>query len=143
MTSLQRNHGLVRELESWRVHVDEVLYLPHAQVPEDRPHAFLYRIRIVNLGAETVTLLGRKWVVRENSGEVIVVEGDGVVGETPTLRQGETFSYHSFHVVKCSATVQGSYFGVMESRADSIEAHQGIRHIPVMTRIPDFVLQVP
>ena len=60
----------------------------------------------------TVTIKGRKWVVKNSRGEITAVEGDGVVGKCPCLEPGESFSYHSFHlndtttaVVSCGSTL--------------------------------------
>jgi ApaG protein len=120
----------MRELVGWNVEVKEVKYMPELDAPADKPHPFVYFIRIWSDAEEVVKLVARKWIVREDHGEVVVVEGDGVVGETPIFQYGSEFSYHSYHVVACSATVQGSYFG---------ETQNGEK---VFTRIPEFRLEV-
>lgn len=120
------------ELEGLRVSVDRVVYSPTPASPEDQPHRFDYFISIHNDSEETVNIKGRKWVVTNDQGQTVVVEGDGVVGEFPTIQPGEHFSYNSFHLLggrKGRAT--GSYFGL-----DS----KGRR---VITRIPPFDLEVP
>ena len=66
------SHGL-------RVNVDQLVYQEGVLTP-DTPHCFAYYITILNEGEETITVRGRKWVVTESNGEVIAVEGDGVVG---------------------------------------------------------------
>jgi ApaG protein len=119
----------VRELHGWNVEVLEVRFMPELDAPSEKPYPFLYAIRICNESDEVVTLRGRKWVVREDSGDTVVVEGEGVVGEMPRLEKGGEFSYNSYHVVADSATVQGAYFG----ETDSGEK--------VFTRIPGFHLE--
>ena len=109
-------HPHFEELDRLSVEVDDVIYMPSLDHPEDRPHPFVYFIKICNQSPERVSIRGRKWVVRENdSEEVIVVEGDGVVGQTPELGPGEEFSYNSYHVTHLSATAAGSFHGVDES----------------------------
>lgn len=120
----------MRELNGWNVEVIEVRYMPELDAPEEKPFPFLYEIRISNESAEVVTLRGRKWVVREDDGETVVVEGDGVVGEMPVFAQGDDFRYNSYHVVANSATVNGAFFG-QTSTGDA-----------VFTRIPEFRLEV-
>lgn len=120
----------IRELSGLRVSVDEVQYTDE-MAPPDKPHRFIYSITIKNDSAETVTIRGRKWVVRELAGETVVVEGDGVVGECPRLGTGESFSYDSSHIVAGDAVVDGAYFGVTEG---------GER---IFTRIPQFDLRPP
>lgn len=120
----------MRELKGLKVEVDDVVYMASLDAPEDKPHPFVYFITIRNDSSEVVTILGRKWVVREGL-EVVVVEGEGVIGQTPAIPPGECFSYNSYHVTKLDAVAQGAFFGQTSS---------GER---VFVRIPEFVLKVP
>lgn len=121
----------IREFDGLRVKVDDVVYMPSLDAPNDKPHPFVYFISIHNDSPIPVTIRGRKWVVREAGGEVVVVEGDGVVGQTPSIQPGEHFSYNSYHVVGQDADVTGAFFG---------ETATGEW---IFTRIPDFKLVVP
>ena len=123
--------GAIREFESLRVKVDDVLYMPSLDAPQDKPHPFVYFISIHNDSPVPVTIRGRKWVVKEDDGEIVVVEGDGVVGQTPTIQPGEHFSYNSYHVVSKNALATGAFFG---------ETATGEW---IFTRIPEFPLVVP
>ncbi|NNC90677.1 MAG: ApaG domain [Akkermansiaceae bacterium] len=106
--------------------------MPSLDAPEERPHPFVYFINIKNDSSERVVIRGRKWVVQEeDTGEVVVVEGDGVVGQTPELVPGKAFSYNSYHVARGNALAQGAFFG---------ETDGGRR---VFVRIPQFKLVVP
>lgn len=120
------------ELKGLRVTLDKLVYQPAMQTPPDRPHCFVYFVSIHNDSPHTVTIKGRKWVVRNDRGRLTVVEGDGVVGQSPTLAPGEHFSYNSFHLLDTpKGRVEGGYFGTDE---------EGRR---VMVRIPPFDLVVP
>ncbi|MDA8774804.1 ApaG domain [Opitutales bacterium] len=77
-------------------------------------HAFIYFITISNLSDRNVTLLGRKWILANSDGTTTVVEGDKIVGETPTIQSGESFSYNSYHVTHLSAEASGSFHGYDE-----------------------------
>lgn len=123
--------GEIREFESLRVKVDDVVYMPSLDAPQDKPHPFVYFISIHNDSPMPVTIKGRKWVVKEDSGEIVVVEGDGVIGQTPTIQPGEHFSYNSYHVVSRNAEATGAFFG--ETAAGEW----------IFTRIPEFRLVVP
>ncbi len=115
-----------------RVNVDQLVYQEGVLTPPDTPHCFAYYITILNEGEETITVRGRKWVVTESNGEVVAVEGDGVVGEFPVLGPGEHFSYNSYHMIRSSrAIAQGSYLGVTGSGE------------PVVVGIPAFELVAP
>ncbi|WP_218280701.1 ApaG domain [Verrucomicrobium spinosum] len=88
------------ELPGLTVTVDQVLYQPELTAPVDRPHPFAYHLSIHNDSDESLTIVGRKWIVTDLHGGVLVVEGEGVVGHKPHLAPGQSFSYNSFHVVR-------------------------------------------
>jgi ApaG protein len=119
------------ELDGLSVTVDRVAFMPQVQAPPDKPFAFVYFITIHNGSTERVTIRGRKWVVTDLSGETIVVEGDGVVGQTPTLEPGQTFSYNSHHVISKDSVAEGAYIGITEAGQ------------PVFVRIPRFEMHAP
>lgn len=119
------------QLSGLSVSVDQVLYLPHLQVPPDKPHPFAYYLSIHNHSSEAVTILGRKWIVTDDGGETLVVEGDGVVGERPRLEPGQTFSYNSYHVIAEPSIATGTFFGQTDGGK------------PVYVRVPDFRLELP
>ncbi len=123
--------GPIHEFEGLRVKVDDVVYMPSLEAPPEKPHPFVYFISIHNDSPVPVTIRGRKWVVREEDGDVTVVEGEGVVGQSPLIEPGGHFSYNSYHVVATRAEVSGSFFG--ETAAGEW----------FFTRIPGFVLEVP
>ncbi|KAB2653757.1 MAG: ApaG domain [Verrucomicrobia bacterium] len=118
------------ELDGLRVTVDKLVYR-HLSASE-KPHSFVYFITIHNDSDVSVTIRGRKWVVSHDDGTTLVVEGDGVVGQTPTIAPGGRFSYNSQHLVGSGCAVaEGAYLGMDE---------HGRR---VVTRIPRFKMTVP
>lgn len=122
----------IPELPGLRVTVDRVAFQPQVRASADRPYCFAYFITIHNGSGTPVTVKGRKWVVHEADGEVLALEGDGVVGQTPRLEPGESWSYHSFHLLRSrSAVAEGAYLATDDA---------GRR---VVTRIPAFRMEVP
>ncbi len=103
-----------RLLDGFMVEVNRVIYDPLLETPLGKPHAFVYFITIHNKSDQTLTVKGRKWVVREEGGDVTVLEGEGVIGEFPCLLPGEHFSYNSYHVTAGPAVAQGAYLGVTD-----------------------------
>jgi len=78
------------------IHVDvESIYVPERSDPTWKMWLFAYHIRISNKSSETVTLLGRHWIITDGDGKIEEVRGPGVVGEQPTLEPGESFDYTS------------------------------------------------
>jgi ApaG protein len=126
------SHTELMELPGLKVTVDRLLYQRLKTEQSEKPHSFIYFISIHNNSDVAVTIRGRKWVVTHDDGSVLVVEGDGVVGETPTIQPGGKFSYNSRHIIGTdSAMAEGAYLGVDDS---------GRR---VMMRIPRFRMEVP
>lgn len=122
---------MFRELADLHVSVDKVVYMPSLEAPPDRPYPFIYFITIDNRSNEIVTIRGRKWVVTDQSGQKVVVEGDGVVGKFPRLRPGEKFSYNSYHVIGSNSHAEGAFIGNSEGGT------------PFIARIPKFEMHVP
>jgi len=58
-------------------------------------NAFSYSISIENTGKHSVQLLSRFWLIKDSLFPTEIVEGEGVVGATPTLHPGSTFIYNS------------------------------------------------
>ena len=56
---------------------------------------WVYHIRIENHRDDTVRLRTRHWRITDARGIVNLVEGEGVVGETPILAPGQTHDYVS------------------------------------------------
>jgi ApaG protein len=105
---------LPRLLKGFEAVVDRVVHAPDLPASPDQPHPFVYFITIRNGSDRTVTVKGRKWVVRGEEGQVTAVEGDGVVGCFPRLEPGEHFSYNSYHTTAGRAVAEGSYLAVTD-----------------------------
>jgi ApaG protein len=118
-------------LSGFEAFVDRVVYSPDLPAAPDQPHPFVYYITIRNGSDRTVTVKGRKWVVRGEDGKTQAMEGDGVVGCFPRLEPGEHFSYNSYHTTAGRAVAEGAYLGITEDGE------------PVMARIPPFALIPP
>jgi len=72
------------------------LFLPEKSDPIKNIYLFFYVIRITNHRKSKVQLIKRKWFIRSGDGFEQVVMGDGVVGQTPFIEPGESFSYSSY-----------------------------------------------
>ena len=70
-------------------------YAPEYSQPFQHEWFFHYTVRISNEGGETVQLLSRHWIISDATGQIEEVRGDGVIGEQPVLRPGESFQYTS------------------------------------------------
>jgi ApaG protein len=81
----------------------------HSDSNEPR-FVFVYRIRIENLSDFTAQLRWRHWFIEDPVGGDSEVQGEGVVGEMPTLAPGDVHEYQSFCVLQGSSGSMRGYY---------------------------------
>ncbi|MFO1187407.1 MAG: Co2+/Mg2+ efflux protein ApaG [Alphaproteobacteria bacterium] len=108
------------------------MYLEDQSSPDEEHFVWAYRIQILNEGPETVQLLRRHWKITDANGQVIEVEGEGVVGEQPVLEPGSAFEY-------TSGTPLTTPYGIMAGEYQ-METAAGV---PFEVEIPAFSLSSP
>jgi len=57
--------------------------------------AFSYEITIENQSKDLVQLLSRHWEIKDALNDVEMVDGEGVVGQKPIIKPGESHTYSS------------------------------------------------
>ena len=93
---------------------------------------WVYHIRIEYNREDTIHLITRHWRIVDARGMINLVDGEGVVGETPVLAPGQTHDY----VSGCPlATPHGSMEGFYTFRDGTGETFEA--------RIPFFPLAAP
>ncbi|GAB3200616.1 ApaG protein [Pontibacter aydingkolensis] len=108
-------------------------YLPDYSSPVQQHYVFAYKISIENNSEFTVKLLRRHWYIHDATGIVREVEGEGVVGQQPTLEPGESHEYVSGCNLKTGmGKMRGTY--LMERLVDGKKFD---------VTIPEFNLIVP
>lgn len=85
-------------------------YIAEQSRPENDQFVYAYTIRIENKGDNVVQLLSRKWIITDAQNKVQEVQGEGVIGQQPTLAPGKSFTYTSGAVIATdSGTMTGTY----------------------------------
>lgn len=113
--------------------VPEYLGLQVKAADEPVNHCWTYTITITNEGADTVQLMRRHWVITDAHGHRQEVGGEGVVGETPILAQGQSFSYKSGVPLSTEhGVMSGDYLFVRLSD-----------NTPLLVAVPAFSLDKP
>jgi ApaG protein len=88
----------------------EPRYVAQNSDPARGNFVFAYHITISNGSIRTATLRRRRWIVIDADGQRDVVEGEGVVGQQPTLEPGDTYEYTSFCPLETRwGTMEGSF----------------------------------
>jgi len=70
-------------------------FLAERSSPDNGYFFWAYTIAITNRGTQTVQLKTRHWKITDAHGRLQEVRGEGVVGEEPVLKPGESFEYTS------------------------------------------------
>ena len=70
-------------------------FLDEQSDPEDHHFFWAYYVEIENQSQEPVRLRARHWLITDGNGATQEVIGEGVVGEQPLIKPGETFTYTS------------------------------------------------
>ncbi len=73
----------------------ETYYQPDYSQPFQHEYMFAYRISLENHNPFTIQLLRRQWYIFDSNGDRREVEGEGVIGQQPILKSGESFQYVS------------------------------------------------
>ena len=58
-------------------------------------HNFSYYITIENKSQDTVQLTNRHWEIFDSLNDTDIVDGEGVVGQTPVLKPQDSYTYKS------------------------------------------------
>ena len=107
-------------------------FLPDQSNPSDGRFIWAYTVEIDNQSQDDLRVTGRYWHIADSRGQVQEVHGQGVVGEKPVVRAGESFRYTSGAPLSApSGMMSGSY---------RVEPEDGE---PYDVDIPVFVLDSP
>ena len=107
-------------------------YLDAQSSPGSSQYFWAYRVIIENLGHETVQLLSRHWMITNARGELTEVKGEGVVGQQPVLKPGESYEYTSGAPLNTTSGMMGGAY--------QMETESGERFD---IEIPTFSLDTP
>lgn len=107
-------------------------YIEEQSQPEEGRYVFSYTITLRNTGGQPARLMTRHWIINDANGNTQEVHGEGVVGEHPYLRPGESFEYTSGTVLETPVgSMEGTYQMVSEDGK------------PFDATIPAFTLSLP
>ena len=107
-------------------------YLSGQSHPEAEQYVFSYTITITNHSDNMVKLLSRYWQITDANGDTTIVEGEGVIGQQPSIPPAESFTYTSGSMLKTPlGTMEGRYY---------MKDHNGDE---IKVKIPVFRLAIP
>lgn len=117
-----------RQSNGIRITVRPTYMRDHSR-PELRHYVFAYQVRIENVGPEPAQLLRRRWLIHDSIGEENTVEGEGVIGEQPSIDPGNVHEYQSYCVLKSPSGYMEGHYSFVRPDKSSFDA-----------QIPRFIL---
>jgi len=99
--------------------------------PLQSHYLFKYTVFIENKKGPSAQLISRKWFIKDSKGEVRVVEGPGVIGQTPHFVPGESFEYSSFCPLPTLEGEMWGHFNMVDTDGAAFQIETPIFHFKV------------
>lgn len=96
-------------------------------------HNFSYYVTIENKSLETIQLISRFWKIFDSLNTIDIVEGEGVVGQTPVLEPQDTYTYKSNCFLLSTTGAMSGFYTMM-----NLDTHNNFD-----VAIPTFQLSTP
>jgi ApaG protein len=77
-------------------------------------YVFAYFISIENKSSKTVKLTDRFWKIFDSLNHIDIVTGEGVVGQTPTLKPNDNYNYSSGCLLKSNIGAMKGYYTMID-----------------------------
>lgn len=100
----------------------ETRYLEDKSEPQQDKFVFAYEITISNEGDDEAQLLTRHWIIQDATNYVDEVVGEGVIGKTPVLEPGHSFSYTSFCPLRTEWGIMKGTYGMVRPDGEEFDA---------------------
>ena len=96
-------------------------FLDDQSSPQESHFVWAYQVNITNSGDTSIKLNHRNWLIIDANGKVLNVQGDGVVGEFPTIKPGETFEYTSGTPLKTNNGIMQGFYLVSQDNGKKLK----------------------
>lgn len=97
-------------------------YIDTQSSEQENRFVFSYTIKITNDGTVGAKLLTRHWLVTDANGKIQEVHGEGVVGEQPYLKPGESYEYTSGTILETSIGTMGGSYQMIDDEGQPFDA---------------------
>ena len=93
-------------------------FIPEISKIEDAMYYYLYEVCIQNKSKKNVKLISRHWNIVDGDGHFREIEGEGVVGKTPTIKPGMKYKYKSYCPLKTEFGSMSGYYTMKDEEGD-------------------------
>ena len=76
--------------------------------------SFSYIIKITNHGKSTVQLKSRHWRIFDSLNCDIIIDGEGVIGEKPLIKPGDSFEYSSGCLITSPVGAMRGFYNMID-----------------------------
>ena len=76
-------------------------------------YSFSYTITITNQSKSTVQLKSRHWRIFDSLNNDIIIDGEGVIGEKPTIGPGDSFLYSSGCLITSPVAAMRGFYNMI------------------------------
>ena len=96
-------------------------FLEDQSSPQESHFVWAYQVIIKNSGNSSIKLNHRNWLIIDANGKVMNIQGEGVVGEFPTIEPGESFEYTSGTPLKTNNGMMQGFYLMSQNNGDQIK----------------------
>jgi ApaG protein len=96
-------------------------FLDDQSSPQENHYVWAYQVNIKNSSSNTMKLNHRNWLIIDANGKIINVQGEGVVGEFPTLEPGESFEYTSGTPLKTTNGIMQGFYLMSQNNGEQLK----------------------
>ena len=96
-------------------------FLDDQSSPQESHFVWAYQVNIKNSGNKSIKLNHRNWFIIDANGKVMNLQGEGVVGEFPTIKPGETFEYTSGTPLKTNNGIMQGFYLVSQDNGENLK----------------------
>ena len=96
-------------------------FLDDQSSTQESHFVWAYQVNIKNAGHSSIKLNHRNWLIIDANGKVINVQGEGVVGEFPTIEPGQSFEYTSGTPLKTNNGIMQGFYLVSQDNGEKLK----------------------
>ena len=97
----------------------EPFYLEQDSQPENSVYLWGYKVIIFNHRSQCVQLRHRHWKIIDSIGQNQEIEGEGVVGQQPFIKPGESFEYTSGAPLSTPSGIMSGHYTMQDDHGET------------------------
>ena len=96
-------------------------FLDDQSSPLESHFVWAYQVNIKNSSKNSIRLSHRNWLIIDANGKILNVSGEGVVGEFPLIKPGESYEYTSGTPLKTNNGIMQGFYLVSQENGEELK----------------------